>query len=234
MRDNSVNFLDSLLDQSFCRQLDRSSRIAHVVDQDRDSVLDVSYQQLHPPFTLGSVPFRSVAVDQGEIDVEAVGEVRRTAQLKRVSQMQGGLKEKWTHRLAPPASGETMTTSCQLGMFSLTHLFHQSRAVSGQGPVRHGNTELSSPDHTRFSPEVINGNFKEPLDLRSVEIHRDDMVAPSDLEHVGDKFRGDWRARLVFSVLYREREHRMLASLSEKRSRRGSENAPCEHKGSKG
>ena len=100
-----------------------------------------------------------------------------------------------------------MTTSCQFGMFSFTHLvpmdvllvvsqvrFMQERIDGG----------ASAPDHARLSPQVVNGNFEETLDLRSVQVHRDDVIATGDLKHVGDEFGGDRRSRLVFSVLRTE------------------------------
>ena len=46
------------------------------------------------------------------------------------------------------------------------------------------------------------------LDLRGVQIHRDDVVSARHRQHVGHEFGGDGRARLVLLVLTRVREAR--------------------------
>jgi hypothetical protein len=77
VRNQSINLLRPVLLQRLRRQLDRSSRIRHVIDQDRNLVLDISDEQLHLAFRVGAVAFRTVAVDQGKVAVETVGEVGR-------------------------------------------------------------------------------------------------------------------------------------------------------------
>lgn len=59
----------------------------------------------------------------------------------------------------------------------------------------------SAPDHARLRPQVVDGDLEEALDLARVKIHRDDVVAASDLEHVGNEFGRDGRPRLLFPVL---------------------------------
>lgn len=54
---------------------------------------------------------------------------------------------------------------------------------------------LDVPDHGHLGQEVVTGDIEEPLDLRSVQVHRDDVVTPGDGEQVGDesataRFRG--------------------------------------------
>lgn len=61
---------------------------------------------------------------------------------------------------------------------------------------------------TRLRIQVINRFIEKALDLARVQIHRDNMVAPCDLQHVGDELRRDGRARLVFLVLARVGEVR--------------------------
>lgn len=39
-----------------------------------------------------------------------------------------------------------------------------------------------------FSVQVVDGDVEETLDLTGVKIHRDHVVAPRCLEHVGDQF----------------------------------------------
>ena len=49
--------------------------------------------------------------------------------------------------------------------------------------------------------EVVDGDVKEALDLRGVEIHSDDMVAASGLKHVSHQTGSDGGARFVLLVL---------------------------------
>jgi hypothetical protein len=54
---------------------------------------------------------------------------------------------------------------------------------------------LDVPDHGHLGQEVVTGDIEEPLDLRGVQVHRDDVVTPGDGEQVGDesattRFRG--------------------------------------------
>jgi hypothetical protein len=55
-------------------------------------------------------------------------------------------------------------------------------------------------DHDRLRPEVVNGYFKEALNLRSVQIHGDDMVAACYLQHVGDQLGRDGCPGALLSV----------------------------------
>jgi len=52
-----------------------------------------------------------------------------------------------------------------------------------------------------FSVEVVDGDIEEALDLRSVEIHSDDMVAAGGLKHVSHQTSSDGGARFVLLVL---------------------------------
>ena len=52
-----------------------------------------------------------------------------------------------------------------------------------------------------FSVEVVDGDIEEALDLRGVEIHRDDMVAASGLKHVSHQTGSDGRTRFILLVL---------------------------------
>lgn len=60
--------------------------------------------------------------------------------------------------------------------------------------------------HTRLGIQVVDRNIEEALDLTSVQIHRDDMVAASSLKHIGHQLGGDRRTALVLLVLASIRE----------------------------
>lgn len=53
----------------------------------------------------------------------------------------------------------------------------------------------------RFGVKVVDGDVEEALDLRSVQVHGDDVVAAGRLQHVGHQTRGNGRTRLVLFVL---------------------------------
>lgn len=46
---------------------------------------------------------------------------------------------------------------------------------------------LDIPDHGHLGQEVVTGDIKEPLDLRGVQIHGDDVITPGYGEQVGDE-----------------------------------------------
>jgi hypothetical protein len=56
-------------------------------------------------------------------------------------------------------------------------------------------------DGSGFGVEIVNGDIKEALYLRGVEIHRNDVIAARFAQHVGNELGGDGRPGLVFLVL---------------------------------
>lgn len=48
-------------------------------------------------------------------------------------------------------------------------------------------------EHGRFGKQVVDGNIEEPLYLRRMQIHGDDVIAARCLQHVGDQFSRDGR-----------------------------------------
>lgn len=56
-------------------------------------------------------------------------------------------------------------------------------------------------DGSGFGVEIVDGDVKEALYLRRVQVHRDDVVATCFAQHVGDELGGDGRPGLVFLVL---------------------------------
>ena len=56
--------------------------------------------------------------------------------------------------------------------------------------------------HGQLSEQVVAGNVEETLDLRGVEIHRDNVIRPSNGEKTGDKSCGG-RGDVVCSVSIR-------------------------------
>lgn len=66
-----------------------------------------------------------------------------------------------------------------------------------------GNVEiLSDPSqHTWLCVEVVYGHVEEALDLTGMEVHGDDVVAASRLQHVCHELGGDGCTALVFLIL---------------------------------
>ena len=62
------------------------------------------------------------------------------------------------------------------------------------------NVLLDVRNDERLRVKVVDGEIEKPLDLASVQVHGDHMVAASDGEHVGDKLGGDGGAALVLFV----------------------------------
>mmetsp|Transcript_59181 Transcript_59181/g.157512 ORF Transcript_59181/g.157512 Transcript_59181/m.157512 type:complete len:224 (-) Transcript_59181:299-970(-) len=56
-------------------------------------------------------------------------------------------------------------------------------------------------NNERHSIEIVNGIRDETLNLGGMEIHCNRSVRASDMEHVSNKFPGDWRPGPVFLVL---------------------------------
>lgn len=54
---------------------------------------------------------------------------------------------------------------------------------------------------TRLCVEIVHGNVEEALDLTSMKIHSNHMVASGCLKHVGHEFSCDGRTGLVLLVL---------------------------------
>lgn len=98
-----------------------------------------------------------------------------------------------------------MTASFHSGSVSLIQLV----GSQSQHPALGDRQEGDAPNHARLSPEVVDRDLEEALDLARVEVHGDDVVAARDLEHVGDELGGDGRPRLVFAVLSRARSHQL-------------------------
>ena len=69
MRDDSDHFPRFVAHDSFCGFDERAACVCHVVDEDRDLVLDVADEDHAGDF----VGARALFVDEGEAEVEAVG-----------------------------------------------------------------------------------------------------------------------------------------------------------------
>ena len=62
--------------------------------------------------------------------------------------------------------------------------------------------------HQRLRPEIVNWNVEETLNLTSMQVHSNDMIAARHGDHVRHKFSGDRSARLFFLVHPRVRKAR--------------------------
>ena len=86
------------------------------------------------------------------------------------------------------------------------------RALGPAGVGRHDHAlldveVLADPAQgARLGIKVVDRHVEEALDLAGVQVHRDDVVAPGRLQHVGHELGRDGRARLVLLVLPRVRE----------------------------
>jgi hypothetical protein len=64
------------------------------------------------------------------------------------------------------------------------------------------------PQRTRLCIQIIHWHIEEPLNLTGMQVHRDDMITSSRLQHIRNKFRRDRSPRFVLFVLARIREVR--------------------------
>jgi hypothetical protein len=62
---------------------------------------------------------------------------------------------------------------------------------------------LNPPQRTRLRIQIVDWHIEEALYLTSMHIHCDDMIAPSRLQHIGNKLRRDRGPRLILLVLPR-------------------------------
>ncbi|GMR41166.1 hypothetical protein PMAYCL1PPCAC_11361, partial [Pristionchus mayeri] len=154
-----VHLLGSSLDQLIGSEADGAAGVGHVIDQDGDLALDVSDER----HLLDLVGTLALLVDEGEVDVETVGDRR--------------------HSLGSSCIG---------------------RHDHGALPV--GNALLDVLEDGRLGVQVVDGNVEEALDLRGVQVHRDDVVGASHREHVSHQLGGYGRTRLVLLVLAGVRE----------------------------
>lgn len=59
------------------------------------------------------------------------------------------------------------------------------------------------PQRARLRIKIIDRHIEKPLYLARVQIHRNDMITPCRLQHIGHEFRRDGGAGLVLLVLAR-------------------------------
>lgn len=103
-----------------------SARVRHVIDQNRDLALHVTYKH-HRRHLIGFLAF---LVDQRKVNVQLIGNRRHSVhnntliatQFVQVYTVMYILNSVKTHRFAPPASGETTTQFLHSGILSLIHL----------------------------------------------------------------------------------------------------------------
>ena len=77
--------------------------------------------------------------------------------------------------------------------------------ATGVGRHNHHAVDIEHLAHVlqrgRLRVQVIDRHVEKALDLRCVQVHRNHMVTPSCLEHIGDQTSRDRRTTLVFLVL---------------------------------
>lgn len=162
----------------------RPAGVGHVVDEDGDLVHDVSDEH-HAPDDVGS---GALLVDESETPVQAVGD--------------GGGTVKETALALQPSQ-------CFRIIEQVGHLPFGATSIGADDDDILGAPVLTNPaQHTRLGVEIIYGDVEEALDLRSMQVHGDNMVAAGSLQHVRDELGGYGRATLVLLVLPRIREIR--------------------------
>jgi hypothetical protein len=169
--DKGNDVLSSVLDKRIGSFGECATSISHIVHEDGRLVAHVAYQR-HAGNLVGSL---SLLVDEGKGKVESVCHAR-------CSLGTSGIRtDNYTVNFPPLA----------LSVF----VFHSS-AVANVDQI------LPYPFHgRRLGVKIINRYIEEALDLRGVQIHRDDVITAGSLEHIGHELRGDGRAGLVFLVL---------------------------------
>lgn len=104
VHNDGVDLLGAVLHHSGSRLAEGTAGVGHVVDDDGDLVLHVTHKD-HARDFVGAL---ALLVDQSELEIETVGDTSGT--LLRVSEDRKQNKTPAdTYRLAPPASGLTMT-----------------------------------------------------------------------------------------------------------------------------
>ena len=177
MRDDGHDLLGSVRHHGV-RGLDEGTAgVGHVVDDDGDFAADVADEDHSADF----VGPRAFFVDEGEGEVEAV--------------RYGGC-------------------SRENGWYSGVHSTVLVLDIPlGPSGIRTNNDGLlyiqicpDPPQGTWLRVEVVDGYIEETLDLTRVQIHRDDMVTTSRLQHIGHELGRYGRTRLVLFVLTCVRE----------------------------
>lgn len=179
--DNSVDFLSTVLHHSIGGLDESTAGISHVVNDDSDLVLNATNEN-HARDLVGA---GALLVDERELEIEAVGDGSGTIQnCPLISTCNISSTQK--NQIHLPLS----TTSIRTDNDTVAHI-----------------QVFADPlQNARLSIQVIDGNVEEALDLAGVEVHGDDVVATSSLEHVCHKLGGDRSTALILLVLARIRE----------------------------
>lgn len=180
VNNNGVHFLGAVLHNSVGGLDEGTAGVSHVIDDDGDLVLDVSDKD-HAGDLVGASTF---LVDQSELKVKTVGNSSSTVQ--RGNQVR--LYIVWTD----------MWKEClPLGT---TSIGTDNDAVADI-------KVLPDPlQNAGLGVQVVDGDIEEALDLASVQVHGNNVVTTSSLQHVGHELSGDRSTALILLVLASIRE----------------------------
>ena len=165
----------------------RAARVRHVVDEDGVAVAHVADEHHPGHFARAGALF----VDQREGQVEAVGH--------------GGCSVDIAPQLLaflfPAPFPPSLSTLIELMIRDLP--LRPARVGADNDTFLHLEILPDPPQRAGFRVQVVHGDVEEALDLARVQVHRDHVVAPGRLQHVGHQFGRDGGPRSVLFVLPR-------------------------------
>lgn len=154
MRDDRYYLLRAIRHEHVGSLNERAAGVCHVVDQDRDAAVDVADERHARDF----VRLGPLLVDQGEVEVETVGESGGTLGAAGVGGDDDGV-----------FIVEVLADVAESCRFRVEAVLHVSACVGMLGVERGEGGSL------------IDGHIEEALDLTGMQVHGDDMVAASAL-----------------------------------------------------
>lgn len=178
VNNDGVDFLCAVLHDGVGSLDKGTAGIGHVVDDDGNLVLDATDED-HARDLVGA---RTLLVNEGELQVKTIGD----------------------------GSGTNRDSVRSSTIYGCTRKMYLPLGTTGVGAdndaVAHVEVLTNPLQHARLSIQVVHWDIEKALDLAGVQIHGDNMVAASSLEHVGHELGSDGRTALIFLILTSVRE----------------------------
>lgn len=105
VHNDGIDLLGAMLHHSGSRLAESTAGVGHVIDDDGDLVLHVTDEDHARDF----IRARALLVNQSELEIETVGDTSGTLLPSQRGSLEWNKSPVDTYRLAPPASGLTMT-----------------------------------------------------------------------------------------------------------------------------